>query len=141
MKYQLEHVLKYAQERRQFNVPIFTFGLIRQKFAHIASWTYAVESMAYRTSGLIDARLAGESRDAADYDRKTVAAIEEYAVEASILKVFGSEALGMALDEAVQIHGGYGFIEDSPVARAYRRPALRRWPTRVATRSASADRR
>jgi len=75
MKYQLQQVLKYAQERKQFNSAIFNFGLIREKFARIATWTYAVESMACRTSGPIAGRRAGEDRKPADYDRKTIAAI------------------------------------------------------------------
>ena len=120
IKTQVENALRYAQERKQFQKPIFQFPLVREKFSRMAMLGYAVESMVYRTTGLIDRKLAAADKGAADYDQRTIDAIEEFAVEASINKVFGSEALWLVVDEAVQVHGGYGFIEEFPVERAAR---------------------
>ncbi len=105
----------YAAERRQFGQPIATFGAIRHKLAEMAIREYAVEAMLYRTAGLIDATLQGSHASAA-----VLAALEEYAVEASILKVAASEMLDFVLDENVQIHGGNGFVKDYPAERHYR---------------------
>ena len=126
MKMQLKNATAYAQERKQFHTPIAQFGLIREKLARMATATYAVESMAYRTSGLIDDRLAGEDRASPDYDARVIAAIEEFAIEASILKVMGSESHWSLVDDGVQIHGGYGYIEEFPVERAFRDARINR---------------
>lgn len=120
MKYQTETALNYARDRKQFNTAIIQFGAIREKFARMAMHIYSLESMTYRTGALIDAMLAGADKTAADYDAKTIAAIEEFAIEASIIKVAGSESLGTVIDEAVQVHGGYGYIEEFSCERAYR---------------------
>ncbi len=126
MKQQLMKALQFAQERKQFKTPVAEFPLIREKLARMASSIYAVESMCYRTTGLIDALLAKEDRAGREDDAQTIAAIEEFAIEASILKVMGSEAVGTLVDEAVQIHGGAGFIADYAVERAYRDARINR---------------
>ncbi len=126
MKAQIGEALRYATDRKQFQTPISQFPLIREKFAKMAALSYAIESMTYRTSGLIDARLAGEDKTAKDYDQKIIAAIEEYAIESSIMKVAGSESLTTVVDEAVQIHGGYGFIAEYSCERNYRDQRINR---------------
>jgi alkylation response protein AidB-like acyl-CoA dehydrogenase len=114
--------VSYAKERKAFGKPIADFGLIREKIARMAAAVYAGEAMSYRTTGLIDRRTAaaGAARGTPEFEEALVAAIEEYNVEASILKVFGSEALFQAADEGVQIHGGYGFVEEYPIERVFR---------------------
>ena len=107
--------VRYATERRQFGRPIASFGAIRHKLAEMAVREYAVEAMLYRTAGLIDGTL-GEGAAAA----AVLGALEEFAIEASILKVAGSEMLDYVLDENLQIHGGNGFVQDYPAERHYR---------------------
>jgi len=108
----LRLALAYATERQQFGRRIASFGLVQEKLAEMAVRIYLLEAMIYRTGGLIEA-----ARQASD---TPVKAVEEYAVECAIDKVYGSEAAGFVMDELVQIYGGYGFIEDYPAARAYR---------------------
>jgi hypothetical protein len=106
----------YALQRRQFGQAIAAFGAIRHKLAEMAIREYAIEAMLYRTAGLIDGALSGgPARGEA-----IQAALEEFAVEASILKVAASEMLDYVLDENVQIHGGNGFVKDYPAERHYR---------------------
>ena len=107
----------YAAARQQFGQPIANFGAIKHKLGEMTVRAYAIESMVYRTAGLIDAALEGH--DATD-DGALLTVLEEYAVEASIVKVAGSEILDYVLDENVQIHGGNGFVKDYPAERHYR---------------------
>jgi alkylation response protein AidB-like acyl-CoA dehydrogenase len=112
----------YARERKAFGKPIGDFGLIRDKLARMVALAYVGEAMSYRTTALIDRRAAagGHQRGTPEYEQDLVAAVEEYNIEASILKVWGSEALFQAADDGVQIHGGYGFVEEYPIERIYR---------------------
>ena len=108
---------RYAATRRQFGEPIASFGAVRHKLGEMTARTYALEALMFRTAGLIDANLA-----AADGARAPalLAALEEFAVEASIAKIAGSETLDFVLDENVQIHGGNGYVHDYPAERHYR---------------------
>ena len=110
---------KYAATRRQFGQPIASFGAIKHKIGEMVVRAYAIESLLYRTAGLVDARIAATPHEAND-GSAALAAFEEYAVEASIAKVAGSEALDYILDENIQIHGGNGFVKDYPAERHYR---------------------
>ena len=124
MKLQLGNALKFAEERKQFRTPVANFPLTREKLARMATAIFAIETMTYRTGGAIDALLA--SQGGGDDEARTIAAFEEFAIEASIMKVMGSEALGQLVDDAVQIHGGAGFIQEYPVERAYRDARINR---------------
>ena len=107
---------KYAASRKQFGKPIASFGAIKHKIAEMTVRTYAVESLLYRTAGLIDGSIGAQGEGGS----AVLAAMEEFAVEASIAKVAGSETLDFVLDENVQIHGGNGFVHDYPAERHYR---------------------
>jgi alkylation response protein AidB-like acyl-CoA dehydrogenase len=108
----------YAVQRKQFGQSIASFGAIKHKLAEIAIREFAVESMLYRTAGLIDAGIHAHGDGSAG--DAVLAALEEFAVEASILKVAGSEMIDFAVDENVQIHGGNGFVRDYTAERMYR---------------------
>ena len=116
----------YANERRQFQQPISNFGMIRRKFADMAAEVFAVESMGYRTAGLIEDAI--HELDSADpeYITKVGKVFEEYDIECAIIKVMGSETMGRVIDHGLQIHGGYGYIEEYEVARGYRDERINR---------------
>jgi len=116
-KHAIGEAAKYAAQRSQFGQRIANFGAIKYKIGEMTAREYAVESLIYRTAGLIDAALAGHDPNDS---RSVLAAVEEYAVEASIAKVAGSEMLDYVVDENVQIHGGNGFVSDYPAERHYR---------------------
>jgi alkylation response protein AidB-like acyl-CoA dehydrogenase len=118
----IQLAVQYGKDRKAFGQAITAFGLIREKLAHMVALVYAGEAMSYRTTGLIDDRIALSSakRGSLEHDKDVIAAIEEYNIEASILKVWGSEALSQVADEALQIHGGYGFVEEYAIERVYR---------------------
>jgi alkylation response protein AidB-like acyl-CoA dehydrogenase len=108
----------YAAGRRQFGQPIASFGAIKHKLGEMVTRTYAIESLVYRTAGMIDQWI--ERSASGSHESAVLAALEEFAVEASIAKVCGSEALDYVLDENIQIHGGNGFVRDYPAERQYR---------------------
>ncbi|MHB1020997.1 MAG: acyl-CoA dehydrogenase family protein [Acidobacteriaceae bacterium] len=118
--------IQYAKERKAFGKSISEFGLIQEKIADCAVGIFAGEALAYRTVGMIDAALADVDKASPDASREIQKRIEEYAVECSILKVWGSEMLDMVVDHVVQIYAGYGYVEDYPAERAYRDSRINR---------------
>jgi len=122
----LQDAVTYAKQRVQFGKPIAEFGLIRQKIAEMAIRTFTMESMVYRTAALIDRALQKIDHQADDVGLQMAKGIEEYAIEDSINKIYSSEVLDYVVDEALQIHGGYGYIHDYAIERGYRDSRINR---------------
>ena len=133
-RHALAQMIQYAKERKAFGKAIAEFGLIQRKISSSAAHLYAAESMAYRTAGLIDAKLGGAEQMGATSGQSTDAShrldipmsIGEYAVECSILKVYGSEMLTLVADELIATMGGYGYVEEYPAERTYRDARINR---------------
>ncbi len=122
----LETGVKYAKERKAFGKSISEFGLVQEMIADCAVGIFVGEALTYRTVGTIDAALADVDKKSPDATKEIQKRIEEYAVECSILKVWGSEMLDMCVDNVLQIHAGYGYVEEFPAERAYRDARINR---------------
>src|SRR5271157_2139583 len=122
----LGNAIAYARQRKAFGKVIADFGLVREKIANMAMLLYVGESLVYRTVAMMDAALSDVDESGADAARQTLKAIEEYAVECSIIKVWGSEMIDYIVDETLQIYAGYGFVEEYPAERAYRDARINR---------------
>ncbi|TYB34732.1 MAG: acyl-CoA dehydrogenase [Flexistipes sinusarabici] len=122
----LGEAVRYANERKQFGTEISNFGAIKEKLARMTAETFASESLVYRLAGLLDDRLAHIDKDVENYYEEYQKAIEEYAVECGISKVFCSEVLAYVVDETVQIFGGYGYSQEYPAERFYRDERINR---------------
>lgn len=125
-KYALSEGARYANERKQFNVPIGSFGAIREKLADVTALTFASEAVVYRLAGLIDDRLATLDQGIANYYVDYQKGIEEYAAECALVKVFCTESAARAIDEMLQVHGGYGYIAEYPIEQLYRDERVQR---------------
>lgn len=125
-KYAITQAIQYANERSQFGQPISHFGAIKEKIAVMVAEAFASESVVYRLAGLLDTKLNTIEKDIENYYDVYQKAIEDYAIECSISKVFCSDMLGHIVDEVVQIYGGYGYIQEYPAERFYRDERINR---------------
>lgn len=121
-----ELAVAYTNKRQQFKTPISSFNLTKEKLATMASHIYASESLNYRTVGYFEDRLSQLTAEEQKDGMAVAGAIAEYAIECSIAKVFGTETLDYVADEAVQLHGGYGFMAEYEVERIYRDSRINR---------------
>lgn len=119
-KVTINRSVAYAMERWQFGQPIAYFDAIKGKFADMILRSFALDSMIYRTAGLLDESINEVKTDSPDYFAEVAQAIENNAIECSICKIYGSESLGLNADSGIQIYGGYGFVEEYPMARLTR---------------------
>jgi Acyl-CoA dehydrogenases len=119
-KFALELSAAYANDRKQFGSPLADFGMIKEKLAEMAIKIYVTESMVYRTGGLLDEKMHSLDTSGDDGGQVVAKGIEEYAIECSMNKIFATETQGYAVDEGVQIHGGYGFSAEYTIERLYR---------------------
>jgi alkylation response protein AidB-like acyl-CoA dehydrogenase len=122
----IENAVGYAKERKAFGKAIADFGLVREKIANMATLIYVGESLVFRTVGMMDDLLGTIDKESPESAKEIRKAIEEYAVECSILKVWGSEMIDYVVDETLQIYGGYGFVEEYPAERTYRDARINR---------------
>ena len=122
----IESAVAYAKQRKAFGKTIGEFGLVREKIANMATLIYVGESAVYRTVGMMDALLSEIDSASPNAGKEQRKAIEEYAVECSILKVWGSEMIDYVVDETLQIYAGYGFVEEYPAEGAYRDARINR---------------
>jgi alkylation response protein AidB-like acyl-CoA dehydrogenase len=125
-KVSLRDGIRYARERVAFGKPITSFGLVQEKIAEGAAGIYVTEAVLYRVVGAIDAALAELDKNSPTFSAEVQKRIEEFAVECSILKFFGSEMVERVVDNTLQMHGGYGYVEEYPAERAYRDSRINR---------------
>ncbi len=122
----LQYAVPYTNERRQFGQPLSDFGLIRRKIADVVTRAFLTESMLYRTAGLLDQAIDSLDKSDPGFDRASIDKVEEFSIEWSMIKVFGTESLALAAEEGLQMLGGYGYCQEYPLERVYRDERINR---------------